>query len=523
MDVANRGNARRLIGAAAGIGVALTWNRAAELINNFGSVVRALAHIRRRLAAERQYVQWQIRQGEEAARQREEARMEIVTEDRMNNMHNTNNQNPLRDDFGRAPVVALGDHALFTKSHKRVALRTGRKRKTPASKALPECVYRWQSIWPVNTDQGTTKDKRSLILQTVVFGNNTSNTLQGMALPMFAFDLTSAVVQGPYDANNNRTLGTKAAVPCFRLFKDTSNGALGATTAQYQWWPMKGRSNHPSTDASYYTYHREYSEGTFGQIDQYRTKYCAVDLLFKASRDMNCKIHIQTVRFKNNCGPQRRHAEYNVSGNEILQLSADPALTTAEQNLVDVFWESFWGSKAVHPLTLFSNQTHQKYIEVLSHEIIGVRPEDNVESTPFTHLKQIVYTDGVWRQLRSAAAQDTVSATNGPPVNATYTLDATRFDKASNYSVTNVTDQHDLYVASKNALDSTVYALVWMESYECPDALPNVSSATETFLTGKDKLIDPSGTSYNTLLNTGAINSCQFDVKVRKRVEYVTS
>lgn len=385
MDIANRDNARRLIGAAAGIGVAITWNRAADLLNNFGSIARALAHLRRRLAAEREYVQWQIRQGEEAARQREEARMEIDMPRRQTEL--THNPAP------RGSDIVLQERPGLTRDYLRCGYKKGKKSQLGPKYAVRKGVFKIKRLNGYDQLQLSTALSHATVDATYV------------GLPMYCINLSALAWQGQGTTN----VGSYNTIPMYRLVRTEADLTTG--TANYTWLRQEchvDQTAQPTsnTEGWQFCWNRKNTDGYPTATPYYQHHWSNIKLLFQCSEDCDCIVHTDIVQFpEEHVAPRRQYWEVG-DGTSNVVTYMDNGADNAERAPIDVFWESFWARRIIHPLSEYQNPDKSKYIKFLHKGSLRINQSTNSMDQNQRHMRSIFWNDGKIYNLRDSAVYD---------------------------------------------------------------------------------------------------------------------
>lgn len=521
MDVYNyRGRAQELVSSLPGLVVTVS------------EAVRALRRYGGSFARARQFIERNASRNPVSGRIYSRAEQKLIpfqeTELPMKRqrINRVNEHVPATDKLSGA-VVAVGDHVILSRSKKtkRVFSKNGKVQSALSlfmNKGIQRNIYRWQSIRSY-TNSSETSDIRSLYLDTRPYITN--GNVGQLWLPMYAFDLTTLPFNGYH-------IGTKygnrfESCPMYRLKKTTESStglasgpaySLNPNVHNYTWELQNGMNNGPTVefiDKSNPLWNPESVVTNGSNAHAYRNNWNSVDLLFSCTRTEQCKIHVSLVRFKKFAGPRRHYCNQQVfSQTGVPTVVSDDPIDTHNRTDRDVFWESFWDSKVVHPLCQYVNPTKEKYIDIISDEVIHVLPEDSTENRPFHHLKQLFIRDGATFNLRSEVTEDMVSGYNPntefasfaqPPVCSDATTAGTaEFKYGSCFNICNRrTDTGKLYIADQDGNENNTWLLIWMEQM-----LPNENQ--QAYSTN-----EPRQPETLPVLD----RQCSFDIKVRRCVD----
>jgi len=453
----------------------------------------------------------------------------------------TDNTHPGRDNLGYTKTVTVGDKPLYTTSktkRKIVSGKKGSQLKSVLNKVVHTNLFRWQSIRPFsNVDQGI--DIRSLLLTPQV-ARSVANQALTLAMPMYAFDLSTIPVQGLAGAAT-KTGFKYESVPMYRLYKDVFYPGVGATAAyalnqnvtNYYWKPQNGLNNGPGSqylNTCDYLWHPEYQEEPPGDVCSHQDRWTSVDVLLKCSRKENCVVHFSTVMLRDDCGPDREYCyDQAWDGNANMATSKKEHEPVAQTHEVDAFWESFWDSKLAHPLAEYHTKKHD-FIRFLGDDKITVRAMDGDDGglvKPYTHKKSIVYGDGSWTDHYRYATDDSTSATlRQPPVYTAYGggENDMAFDYGYGYNCRKrYADNEDLYDAAPSVRNNNKWLLIWMENRVPPDDVPGYKMAVGDDETKAwEKFNRPMAQdSDENPINLDPY-CCSFDIKVKKCIDTIS-
>lgn len=455
----------------------------------------------------------------------------------------TNDQVPVGNRLaGR--VIQIGDKASYTVSKSRHKAVNGKVKSLSAlvmRNALYDNVFRWQSIKPYVTGQEK-REIRSQLLDVWSCRQTSSPYYPAeIYLPMYAFDLGTIPVNNAIVTPVTKTGWGDESIPFYRLFKKVDDGVAAAglgdslkgNVINYQWCPINGMNNGPSSAYGYespsyiygksnYLWNPEITSGGAWNADTVKNKYTAVELLLHCSKKMHCKVHVSVVTFKNFCGPSRLFCENQVLNHTANMATVNPdavSTTTYEQSQNDVFWEAFWDQRITHPLSKYNIPNKHQQIVFLSDDVININPEDVTSDVPFTHKKEIIISDGGVQVLRtSKTADETVSNDYGqqPPLVDDYAVGVTnnytsfRWSYGFN-SIKKDSTTVELYDPATR--DTNKWLLIWMES---PISNTNMATVGDIFRPDRPELVNKwivEGAGSTPFDN---YDCCSFDIKVRR-------
>lgn len=338
-----------------------------NILNLFGNARDAYDHIREILSEERAYVQAQIAAGHTRAAMAGQKRKV------------TNDQNP---DQGRlqGPNITTGDICLYSRDYMKCSLGNygslGRK----------DLVRKGTFLFKGMNEYTTAKRKYELSVDV-----GTENRIY---LPMYAINLSAIAWQG-YTVGND-LIGQYKTIPMYRLIK---NGDLATGTTNYVWERIYGQNADGTSDV---IWHRKWTDGVTDATPKYKHNWSNIRMLIECAHNADCILHTDIVKFRNGCGPRREYVDATAAIGVF-----DPALPDRENSSNDVFWESFWAHRIVHPCAEYTNTDKEKNIVFVKKG--SIRMNMNEASFPNYHYRSIFFRDGAVRSLQDSRHSDSTS------------------------------------------------------------------------------------------------------------------
>jgi len=369
-------------------------------------------------------------------------------------------------------TVAVGQAAHYTQSSSKYGRTVGsygpKALQRMVKLSLQSSTYRFQSMTSLLTHTAGEFSKDLSVKCNVAAGVTAS-----IDLPMYCFNLSSTPSNGEI-------------FPFYRAQKVTPGGVgLSPVVNNYQWVVESGEAN-TKAGALSATWYLETAKDPPTVASEYRHDWSSVEMLFNCAKHNPCTIHVALVRFDNEVGPVRKYW----SGSENANYDDVLAPDSIEQSEIDVFWESFWAPRIVHPLSSFKNPVKKSYIKFLKHEKIIVNDVglpfeggSGIPENPTMHLKKLFYNNGRSFNLTTSKASDTVNANVVPPVAGNA---AGEFGTVAHGYNTQITENSTALFPDR---DKDTWLLVWADHYP-----------------------DPSGGVLNPMLK-----HCTFDFRVRSK------
>lgn len=463
---------------------------------------------------------------------------------------------PLRTEG--AGHVSLGKNVTYTKTSRNVNIGSYGRPNTDAVKSI---TWRWQSIanLPTSVNPEYPQDNpRSLDLSVVrTDAISAGQSISGMYLPVYAFDLGTQPGQGIY--GTTKTGHNLQSIPMYRLRKNYTNGtALSTSVDNYVWKPVCGFQNYQYNATGAYSpyWNQEIKDVDPQGFSQVKRCWNDIEILFQCNRTMDCKIHVAVVKFDRFCGPRRQYTAADTALTVTNSSSAVPTLLSYDETVsgndrygVDTFWESYFDKKFSHPLSQYNQQNKTRRLRFISHETIDCHPDANVPATAATttteympdgvtvshrltssesskqysgntyvHKKKLFVRGGKWINCASNVASDqqfargTLTYGQQPPVYDQFAGSVdTGFNRAYGFNVidrtVNTVNLVDDYSAKHE--DGNPWLLIWME---CPMSFnPRPGPYSD------DSYNWPPDYDWNVSNNQGC---CSFDIKVRSKMKY---
>lgn len=366
-----RERGERLVRYAGVLGAPLVFGEADRLIRQFGSYFRAARYIRDRIRAERARVQEQIQAGHMKRRL-------PILEDQGRTDLNAPPNNILHGD-----KLVVGDRSEFTKSYHKCNHGV-RARKLGDKFNTCRGTFIAKRIEPIGTSLA---EIRSVPL---TFDIATADVTK---LPAFALNLSALAWQGLSSDANART-PQYYSVPFYRLQKA---GALSTGSAQYTW--VKEIVQNADSSFNYF-WNRKETDFPSYVSPYYKHDWSNIRLLFSCGGYSHCTIHAELVQFRNGCGPRR---EYLTQGTGVYSVF-DSAMDSKTESSNDVFWESFWAHRVVHPLSEYQNPDKDKQIKRIAS--YSIKTNNLADNRANLHNMNIFYKDGRIMSLRNSQFQD---------------------------------------------------------------------------------------------------------------------
>jgi len=375
-------------------------------------------------------------------------------------------------------TIAVGQAAQYTQSTSKYGRKVGSYGPKALARmvklSLQSAIYRFQSLTSLITHVPGEFSQPLQVKCNVVAGNT-----ETIDLPMYCFNLSSNPSQAP---------GTVIR-PFYRARKLTPLGVgLSTGVPNYGWTMASGVSNTVDGALSL-AWQLEECKDPPTVAAEYRHDWSSIDLLFNCAKHNPCTIHVALVKFKNEVGPNRMYFKEGLPASTSWDDVLDPA--SIEQSEIDVFWESFWAPRIVHPLSSFKNPVKRNYIEFIKHEKIVVNDNgqsfeggSGIPENPTMHLKKLFYNNGRNFNNTTAKASDTqVAGDIIPPVQGN---PAGVFGTKS-YGFNTITREMETSIYPDR--DKDTWLLVWADHFP-----------------------DPSGDILNP-----SLKHCTFDFKIRSK------
>jgi len=314
-------------------------------------------------------------------------------------------------------TVQVGQDVHFSKSNSKYGRSSGSLKGRALQKmvkmATQTATYRLQSLADfgnLGTELSLKLDVKTTVVPPV--GEVPGYTSQ-IDLPMYCINLSA----------NPAIAGGRVLFPCYRAQKKTPLGyPLDRTVKNYTWINQQLAQNLPDGLASHEP-QLESSTQVVVPSSTYRHDWSNIQLLFNCARHNPCTIHVAIVKWVGEAGP---NTETYLAGEGTVPFYDDPDPASEEQADIDVFWESFWAPRIVHPLSSFPVPDKSKHLKFLKHERIVVNdngnPNDYVgtvtNDNPTMHLKKLFFRNGSFFNMASNKSIDDTVGDILPPVSA---------------------------------------------------------------------------------------------------------
>jgi len=311
----------------------------------------------------------------------------------------------------RGSTVAVGQDAHFTKSNSKYGRSSGSLKGRALQKmvkmATQTAVYRLQSLADMGGPAAT------LSRQLSVVPNVADGATQFIDLPMYCINLSA----------NPAIVGGRELFPCYRVRKQTPLGVPLDRTVKNYTWVNQQLSQNQADGTNSHAPQLESSTQAVIPSSTYRHDWSNIQLLFNCARHNPCTIHVAIVKWVGEAGP---NTETYFAGEGVVPFYDDPDPASEEQADIDVFWESFWAPRIVHPLSSFPVPDKARHIKFLKHERIVVN--DNGQPNDYTsaantdnatmHLKKLFFRNGTFFNMASNKSVDETVGDILPPVSA---------------------------------------------------------------------------------------------------------
>jgi len=241
-------------------------------------------------------------------------------------------------------------------------------------------IYRFQSLKPMH-DPGA---------HPLMGGASGSDFYYN--LPMFAIDLSDAGDMGISATVPDK--GRWVIHPMYQLRKTWDVAApLRNTQSNYNWVPVAGVNNNPASapggasNDTYGWYREQADDGPCnGRLNKHLWSQIKVNLVCSNSAENTC--HIGIVRFDEDVAPIRKYID---NDNSVLPpantIDTDFSGSEERCSRKDMFWESFWAHRIVHPMSMWCNPDKDRYMKILHHTTIKALPHNGID--PVTHMREI--------------------------------------------------------------------------------------------------------------------------------------
>jgi len=417
-------------------GVIVQLQRARAAYNRFRNVQAAVEHIR---------AQVNIRHGAREVRKMPPYQAKKAK---------SANDNANTHLYGKA--VAVGQAATYTKSSSNYGRKTGGFGKYALKKmvqmATQSSQWRFQSLTPLLTHAPGEFSMPLNVACTAVAGFT-----EYIDLPMYCMNLS---------ANPSANPGTTIIQPFYRARKTTPLGVgLAPGVANYTWTVLNGQNNGTNGGPGAGWNVEDCKNDPTG-ASTYKHDWANIEILFNCSKHNPCILHVALAKFVDSAGPDRHYYD---GTQKVFDDVLDPA--SHEQSELDVFWESFWAPKIVHPLSSFVNPVKRQHIKFLKHDRITVNDNGHfiegattgIVENPTMHLKKLFFNNGrYYNNVRAKASDQVASGDVNPPVVG----DATGNFGLDSYGFNTVKRESELAPYGDRGKD--VWLIIWSEHFPDP-------------------------------------------------------